>query len=285
MGFWGQDTQGLSERSGALVAGLLLVAEGVPALTEDLGSELLTSVLSALLLREDHEAGERLLGRVRVARLLLLLRLRLLGCLRLLGRLDWRRDALVAEALLVAEQLPGDAELLDSELGLARVGSALRGAEDQVRAQHTWLGGVSLLGLLLRLGALGLCLSSRGGGSSQRSNLGVTLGKRSLEGSNLGGGLGGLGHCGRKESKAGSLGSMDVGGGKSGLLGRRRRQFFHMTASYEKIDNMFSPQHIKQPPHSLKNTSSFFSLPSFPSFPPSCPLTLTLPSSTSCSLV
>ena len=31
---------------------------------------------------------------------------------------------------------------------------------------------------------------------------------------------------------------------------------------------MFSPQHIKQPPHSLKNISSFFSLPSFPSFPP-----------------
>ena len=28
------------------------------------------------------------------------------------------------------------------------------------------------------------------------------------------------------------------------------------------------PWNIKQPPHSLKNTSSFFSLPSFPSFPP-----------------
>ena len=206
VGFWGQDTQGLSKRSGALVAGLCLVAEGVPALTEHLGGELLlTSVLSALLLREDHKAGERLLGRVRVARLLLLLRLRLLGCLRLLGRLDWRRDALVAEALLVAEQLPGDAELLDCELVLARVGGALRSAEDQVRAQHTRLGGVSLLGLLRRLGALGLCLGSRGGGGSQRSNLGVTLGERSLEGSNLGGGLGGLGHCGRKESKAGRL--------------------------------------------------------------------------------
>jgi hypothetical protein len=187
----GQDTQGLSERSGALVAGLLLVAEGVPALTEDLGGELLTSVLGALLLGEDHEAGERLLGRVRVTRLLLLLLLRRLGLLR---RLDWRRDALVAHTLLVSEQLPGDAELLDCELLLARVEFALRSAEHQVRAQHTRLGGVRGLGLLLRLGALGLCLSSRGGGSSQRSNLGVTLGERSLEGSNLGGGLGGLGH-------------------------------------------------------------------------------------------
>ena len=188
----GQDTQGLSEHSGALVARLLLVAEGVPALTENLSSELLlASVLSALLLGEDHEAGKGLLGRVRVTRLLLLLLLRRLGRLRLL---NWRRDALVAHTLLVSEQLPGDAELLDCELLLARVEFALRSAEHQVRAQHTRLGGVRGLGLLLRLGALGLCLSSRGGGGSQRSNLGVTLGKRSLEGSNLGGGLGGLGH-------------------------------------------------------------------------------------------
>ena len=185
----------LVARSAALERRLLIVAEGVPALAKQLGSQLLLARVGvALLLGEEHETAQGLLGSVRIALLLGLLLLGLLRSPRSLGllcRLWHRRLSLVAEALLVAEQLPGDTELLHGELGGSSVRSALRSTEDEVGAEHD---------RLRRIARLALLLLGRGGGcccccccSRQCSNLGVTLSERRLEGSNFGleDGLGG----------------------------------------------------------------------------------------------
>ena len=144
-------------RLAALVASLLLVAQDVPALAEDLCSEpALASVGGALLLGEEHKARERLLGRVRVARLALLLRLlgrlsaalgalsslsALLDALGLLGLglLHRGGDRLVCGARLRREELPHLAEVSRLELGVSTRLRALCLAEDDVGAQHTRL--------------------------------------------------------------------------------------------------------------------------------------------------
>jgi len=222
--------------SAALVGSLLLGSQQSPALSEHRRLDLLIRRLRALLLRIEHEASERLLGRVRVLLLLRLLGRRgvalsrsslsgLLDALGLLGLglLGHSRDARVLRLLLRRELAPLSAEQL-CDIGhlCARVcrlhlGTLCRG-EDDVCILHTRLGGVSRRALLLSaLGGRGCC------GGSQLGDLGValgelclTLGERRLEGSNLGGRLGRLGHLEGKNRKQEGLGRMSGSAAKVG---------------------------------------------------------------------